>query len=353
MLVAIALGGVFYVACILAQSWGFGTDEAGVAAFAGSSAPLGELAREYAGAPMAAVLDLVAVISAIGAGLGCVVVAVRLLYALGRDRMLAPALAALSPTARTPTTALWVEMAFGLVALIAFRLAGTAPIGVFFLLATFGMLNLVALAIVTRSCALDLGSPLFTEGARPLVLTVATALRRGARGRRHPHRRGAERRPAFCGAPTCWAKPTTATFRPAIFSLVFWYEVAVLRRAGHGPRRRIERFCPHWSSCCHDSYAATGVGKVRSQVGITTRNRDHASHKQNNNVARGGPPAHETAGPTPQSNWHHIPGSVIQDGRCAGARPPPRLGLGDRTPGGPLIAVEPDRDQPCTTSART
>jgi amino acid transporter len=47
MLVAIALGGVFYVACILAQSWGFGTDKAGVAAFAGSSAPLGELAREY------------------------------------------------------------------------------------------------------------------------------------------------------------------------------------------------------------------------------------------------------------------------------------------------------------------
>jgi hypothetical protein len=25
-----------------------------------------------------------------------------------------------------------------------------------------------------------------------------------------------------------------------------------------------------------------------------------------------GPPAHGTAGPTPQSNWHHIPGSVIQ-----------------------------------------
>ncbi|MGH3751845.1 MAG: dihydrofolate reductase family protein [Pseudonocardiaceae bacterium] len=33
----------------------------------------------------------------------------------------------------------------------------------------------VPLAIVTRSCALDFGSPLFTEGARPLVLTVAAA----------------------------------------------------------------------------------------------------------------------------------------------------------------------------------
>ncbi|MGH3767096.1 MAG: dihydrofolate reductase family protein [Pseudonocardiaceae bacterium] len=33
----------------------------------------------------------------------------------------------------------------------------------------------VPLAIVTRSCALDLDSPLFTGGARPIVLTVATA----------------------------------------------------------------------------------------------------------------------------------------------------------------------------------
>lgn len=33
----------------------------------------------------------------------------------------------------------------------------------------------VPLAIVTRSCALDLGSPLFLEGARTIVLTVATA----------------------------------------------------------------------------------------------------------------------------------------------------------------------------------
>jgi len=33
----------------------------------------------------------------------------------------------------------------------------------------------VPLAIVTRSCALDLDAPLFAEGARPIVITVATA----------------------------------------------------------------------------------------------------------------------------------------------------------------------------------
>jgi hypothetical protein len=33
----------------------------------------------------------------------------------------------------------------------------------------------VPLAIVTRSSTLDLGSPLFSDGARPTVLTVAAA----------------------------------------------------------------------------------------------------------------------------------------------------------------------------------
>jgi amino acid transporter len=150
MLAAIALGAVFYVACMLAQSWGFGTDKAGVAAFAGSSAPL---VLDYVGAPMAAVLDLIAVISAVGAGLGCVVVAIRMLYALGRDRMLPQALAAVSPVSGSPTVALRAEMAFGLVTLIVFRLAGIAPIRMFFLLARLGVLNLLVMYAATDYAA--------------------------------------------------------------------------------------------------------------------------------------------------------------------------------------------------------
>lgn len=56
----------------------------------------------------------------------------------------------------------------------------------------------------------------------------------------------------------------------------------------------------------------TSVGRVRSQVGITTRNRDQASQAQNNKVGRGSPPPGPgTFGPQPQSNWSHKPGSVI------------------------------------------
>jgi hypothetical protein len=61
---------------------------------------------------------------------------------------------------------------------------------------------------------------------------------------------------------------------------------------------------------------ATSVGSDRSHVGITTRNRDHASHAQNSNVARispdpGAAVGSGTFGPHPQSNCSHRPGSVI------------------------------------------
>ena len=66
MIAAIAFGGVFYVSCVAVQTLGFGTDPAGVRAFAGSAAPIGELAQRYVGRGMADVLNLAAIISAIG-----------------------------------------------------------------------------------------------------------------------------------------------------------------------------------------------------------------------------------------------------------------------------------------------
>src|SRR4051794_28924691 len=96
IVVAIALGAVFYVACEIVQTLGFGTDAAGVAAFASSSAPLGDLAQAYVGSGMAAVLDLVAVVSAVGAGLGCASVCARMLFAMARDGRLPAVLGAVS-----------------------------------------------------------------------------------------------------------------------------------------------------------------------------------------------------------------------------------------------------------------
>jgi amino acid transporter len=153
IITAVAFGAVFYVACIVVQSLGFGTGAAGVSAFRHSEAPLGELARRYVGNPLAALLDLGAVLSALGAGLGGVTVAARMMFAFGRDGLAARRLGAVSAATGVPRRALAAEMLIGLVLLTAFRLAGTTALNVFFYLATIGTLSLLVMYILTNVAA--------------------------------------------------------------------------------------------------------------------------------------------------------------------------------------------------------
>jgi amino acid transporter len=62
--------GVFDFFVILAQTLGFGTDEAGVAAFAGSASPLGDLSKTYVGASLEDLINLGATVSAFASALG-------------------------------------------------------------------------------------------------------------------------------------------------------------------------------------------------------------------------------------------------------------------------------------------
>jgi amino acid transporter len=154
LVVAIAFGAVFYVLCMTAQTLGFGTDAAGVRAFSHSGAPLGDLGRTYVGRPMADILDLVALLSAVGAGLGCASVGTRMLFALGRDRLLDRRLGRVSSKTGAPTTALALELGLSLCAVVGFAVAGTAPIDAFFYLATMGILSLLVMYVVTSIGAL-------------------------------------------------------------------------------------------------------------------------------------------------------------------------------------------------------
>jgi len=170
MAAAIAFGAVFYVLCVALQTLGFGTDAAGVRAFAASPAPLGELATGYVGTGMADALNLAAIISAIGAGLGCASVAARMLFALGRDRLLDERLAAVSPTG-APGGGLAFVMALDLVILVVFGAAKAKPFNVFFYFATIGTLSLLAMYVMTNVAA---GRFLAARGARAeLALPVA------------------------------------------------------------------------------------------------------------------------------------------------------------------------------------
>jgi amino acid transporter len=150
---AVAFGAVFYVSCVTAQSLGFGLDAAGVSAFRHSQAPLGELARRYVGTPLASLLDLGAVLSALGAGLGGVIVAARMMFAYGRDGLASRRLSGVSAATGVPQRALAVEMLFGLALLTAFRLAGTSALNVFFYLATIGVLSLLVMYVLTNIAA--------------------------------------------------------------------------------------------------------------------------------------------------------------------------------------------------------
>jgi amino acid transporter len=149
IIVAIAFGAVFYVVCMVAQTLGFGTDAAGVSAFGSSDAPLAELARTYVGKAMADVLDLVAVLSAVGAGLGCASVAARMLFALSRDGLVSKTLTGVSAKG-APTSALALELGFSLAFILGFAAAGTSAVNAFFYLATIGILNLLVMYVVTN-----------------------------------------------------------------------------------------------------------------------------------------------------------------------------------------------------------
>ena len=166
---AVAFGAVFYVTCVTAQSLGFGINAAGVSAFSHSSAPLSDLARRYVGTPLASLLDLGAVLSALGAGLGGVIVAARMMFAFGRDGLASRRLSGVSAATGVPRQALAVEMLFGLALLTAFRLAGTSALNVFFYLATIGVLSLLVMYVLTNVAAAR------HLGRRSLLQVVAPA----------------------------------------------------------------------------------------------------------------------------------------------------------------------------------
>jgi amino acid transporter len=150
MALAIGLGAVFYVACVAVQSMAFGS----AAAFAGSAAPLGELAGRYVGRGMADLLDLAALVSAIGAGLGCASVSARMLYALARDGRMDRRLAGVSARTGAPAAGLAAVMLLDGALLVAFGIGGSAPMDVFFYLATIGTLSLLVMYVLTNVAAI-------------------------------------------------------------------------------------------------------------------------------------------------------------------------------------------------------
>ena len=143
--------GIFYFFCILAQTLGFGTDGAGVKAFAGSSSPLGDLSRIYVGSFLEDLINFGATISAFASALGTATAGSRVLFAMSRDSLgERHPLVRISLRSGAPVGALAVVMLVGLGGLIGQRLAGTNAVNAFFYPGTIGVLSLMVAYIATN-----------------------------------------------------------------------------------------------------------------------------------------------------------------------------------------------------------
>ncbi|HLI61380.1 MAG TPA: APC family permease [Solirubrobacteraceae bacterium] len=142
--------GVFYILCILVQTWGFGTGAAGVKAFSTSPAPLGQLAHVYVGTAMSDCINAGATLSAFASGLASATAAGRILFALSRDTPLRPLLGTTSARSGAPVGALTVALLVGVGAIVGQRIAGVNAVNAFFYPGTLGVLSLLVAYIVTN-----------------------------------------------------------------------------------------------------------------------------------------------------------------------------------------------------------
>src|SRR4051794_6863266 len=118
---AVLVAGAFYIVVIIAQTLGFGTDAAGVKAFGGSSAPLGDLSKDYVGAGLSDAINFGAMVSAFASGLGTSTAGSRILFALGRDGFGSARLGHASARTGAPAGALLVVMTIAMTAMIVQR----------------------------------------------------------------------------------------------------------------------------------------------------------------------------------------------------------------------------------------
>ena len=171
---AVIATGIFYVLCILIQTWGFGATTAGAKAFASSTAPLGDLAQSYVGSWMADVINAGATISAFASGLGAAVAGGRILFALSRQTPLERLLGRTSTRTGAPVPALLIVLIIGIGAIVVQRLAGVSATNAFFYPGTIGVLSLLVAYMVTNVGAISF---LFIRARRaPLYEIVVPVL---------------------------------------------------------------------------------------------------------------------------------------------------------------------------------
>ena len=180
------LTGVLFVVVMFAQVVGFGTDEAGLAAFQSSGNTLGALGGTYVGQWFSLLIIFTAIVSAFGCHLATSATSGRMLYAFGRDGFGPKALAHIHPGTGGPRRATWLVVGFGLVVNLICGATGWPDMGTgndaidaYFLFAVAGSVCLmVCYLLVEIAAAWFVGAPKFAavHGGKGKVLGLLLPL---------------------------------------------------------------------------------------------------------------------------------------------------------------------------------
>lgn len=142
LLFAVVLAGFLYTFIMFAQTIGYGTDEAGIAAFAGASSTLTDMSSIYIGAWFAVLISVIAFVVALASLVSSTAAASRLLFALARDGF-GPATLGRVNVHGVPAHALYVVLAVTLVLVLGLFLGGQGSIEVYYWYATIATLCMV------------------------------------------------------------------------------------------------------------------------------------------------------------------------------------------------------------------
>jgi len=176
ILAAVLGTGIFYIAVTYAQTVGFGTNAAGMHAFASSTSPLGNLGQRYMGSLMATLINVGATISAFASALGTANASARLLFSLGRDGFMTDRLGKVSRRTGSPALAVAVVMLLTFAIVLAWsRAPGITGASLFGFLGTIGVFLILVAYILTNIGALRffLARRLWTWQSIVPVLAIA------------------------------------------------------------------------------------------------------------------------------------------------------------------------------------
>jgi amino acid transporter len=173
---SVTLAGVLFVFVAYAQTIGFGIDPVGVAAFAASASPLGDLAARYASVPVAGLVMGGASISAFAATLASATGAARLAFVFGRDARLPVRLAGIDSASGTPAFAYLLILVIATALVLAFAAGRSSGTDTFAACGTIAVLALVLVYGAVQVAALRLFSARWSLALRAIPIVALVSL---------------------------------------------------------------------------------------------------------------------------------------------------------------------------------